>query len=231
MRTPFKTTGTKDGQTLDTQKLMRDNPVVSQGSQKTMFQSDINLSILNETSPFKLSDIHTDMTEEEHQLRKLFAVIEARRGAKASQPILPEYASGDSLLPLKNDDLRKMEGTCKISITTHAVTVTKVDYATADNLMRLKLDFEEDRQKGHYNLVRDLYISEAARMTINDAVSRVHREQAMAAFQRDEPFPQYEDYEWLEWGNDKFFEVIPPLLRLKQAVAVNPMINCFAQIR
>jgi hypothetical protein len=124
-----------------------------------------------------------------------------------------------------------MEGTSKISITTHAVTVSKVEYATADNLMRLKLDLEEGRQKGHYDLVRDSYISEAARMTINDAVSRVHREQAMVAFQRGDPFPQYEDYEWLAWENDKFFEVIPPLLRLEQAVAINPMTNCLSQIR
>ena len=68
-------------------------------------------------------------------------------------------------------------------------------------------------------------------MTINDAVSRVHREQSAQAFQRGEPFPQYQDYEWLEWTNEMFFEVIPPLLRLEQAVAVNPMTNCLAQLR
>ena len=80
--------------------------------------------------------------------------------------------------------MKKMESMGKISITTHAVTVKKVEYATAENLLTLKLELEEGRQKGHYDLVRDSYIGEVARMTINDAVSRVHREQAMAAFQK-----------------------------------------------
>jgi hypothetical protein len=226
-----------------------------------MYQSDINLSVFNETSPFKLSDMSTGMTDEERRLRQqLVAIMEAKRGAKALQPLVSGYAqmeqsanqtipiwnvsptkitnpflnrhaSGDFLIPLKGDDRRKLEGNGKISITTHAVTVTKVEYATADNLLKLKLELEEGRQKGHYDLVRDSYIGEVARMTINDAVSRTHRDQAAQAFQQGKPFPQYQDYEWLEWENEKFFEVIPPLLRLEQAVAVNPMTNCLAQLR
>jgi len=242
------------------QSLMRDNPVVSRGSQKTLFQSDINLSVFNETSPFKLSDIQPQVTDEEMQLRRKLAELETRRGvttsqsifmtnprieqsanqllpiwnvspAKGGNPFLSRHASGNFLVPSKQDDMKMAEQSGKISITTHAVTVNKVEFASSENLMRLKLDLEEGRQQGHYDLVRDSYISEAARLTINDAVSRVHKEQANAAFQQGKPFPQYQDFEWLEWTNDKFFEVIPPLLRLEQAVALNPMTNCLAQLR
>jgi len=124
---------------------------------------------------------------------------------KGVNPFLSKHVSSNFLVPSKQDDLKSAEQTGKISITTHAVTVNKVEFASAENLMRLKLDLEEGRQKGHYDLIRDSYISEAARMTINDAISRVHREQAKAAFQQGKPFPQYQDYEWLEWDNDKFF--------------------------
>jgi hypothetical protein len=99
------------------------------------------------------------------------------------------------------------------SFTTHAVEVAKVEYASYDNLMKLKVELE-GRLKGHYNLVRDSYIGEAARMTINDAVARIHATQAQQAFQKGEPYPQYQDYEWLDWMNEKFFDTIPPLLRL-----------------
>ena len=57
-----------NGEIPNNQELIRDNPLITQGSQKTIYQSDIKLSIFNETSPFKLSDIHMDMTEETHQL-------------------------------------------------------------------------------------------------------------------------------------------------------------------
>ena len=176
MKRPTKGSGKVEGKIMNTQELMRDNPVVTQGSQKTIYQSDINLSVLNETSPFKLSEIHADMTEEELQLRQQLAIMEAKRGAKASQPLFVNYAmmqqsanqtipiwnvsptkstnpflsrhaSGDFLIPLKGDDMKKMESTGKISITTHAVTVTKVEYATAENLLTLKLELEEGRQK------------------------------------------------------------------------------------
>jgi hypothetical protein len=218
------------------------------------------LSVFNETSPFKLSDIQPEITDEELQLRRKLAELESKRGVTTSQslfmtnpmieqssnqllpiwnvtptkgvnPFLSKHVSSNFLVPSKQDDLKSAEQTGKISITTHAVTVNKVEFASAENLMRLKLDLEEGRQKGHYDLIRDSYISEAARMTINDAISRVHREQAKAAFQQGKQFPQYQDYEWLEWNNDKFFEVIPPLLRLEQTVAVNPMTNCLAQLR
>jgi hypothetical protein len=65
---------------------MRDNPVITQGSHGTIYQSDINLSVFNETSPFKLSDIQADMTDEEIKLRQQLAIMEAKRGAKAPQP-------------------------------------------------------------------------------------------------------------------------------------------------
>jgi hypothetical protein len=97
--------------------------------------------------------------------------------------------------------------------------------------MKLKVELEEGRLKGHYNLVRDSYIGEAARMTINDAVSRIHMTQAQQAFQKGEPFPQYQDYEWLDWTNEKFFDTIPPLLRLEHAVAKVPMTDCLNQLR
>ena len=141
------------------------------------------------------------------------------------------HASGNFLVPTREDDLRAADKSKYFSFTTHAVEVTKVEYASYDNLMKLKLELEEGRLKGHYNLVRDSYIGEAARMTINDAVSRIHATQAQQAFQKGEPFPQYQDYEWLDWSNGKFFDTIPPLLRLEHAIAKVPMTDCLTQLR
>ena len=81
------------GRVQETQTIIRDNPVITQESQKTIYQSDINLSIFNETSPFKLSDISTNMTDEERRLRQqLVAIMKAKRGAKALQPLVSGYA-------------------------------------------------------------------------------------------------------------------------------------------
>ena len=44
-----------------------------------------------------------------------------------------------------------------------------MEYASYDNLIRLKIELDEGRLKGHYNLVRNSCIGEAVRMTINDA--------------------------------------------------------------
>ena len=86
MKTPIKSSGKGDSRVMNTQDLMMDNPVITQGSHGTIYQSDINLSVFNETSPFKLSDIQVEMTEEERKLRQQLAIMEAKRGAKAPQP-------------------------------------------------------------------------------------------------------------------------------------------------
>ena len=83
-----KTPDRRDERVLLSQNLMRDNPVISRGSQNIIYQSDINLSVLNETSPFKLSEIQPEVKEEEMQLRRKLVELESRRGITITQSLL-----------------------------------------------------------------------------------------------------------------------------------------------
>ena len=61
---------------------------------------------------------------------------------KGVNPFLNRHVSSNFLVPSKQDDLKSAEQTGKISITTHAVTVTKVEFASSENLLRFELDLE-----------------------------------------------------------------------------------------
>jgi hypothetical protein len=71
-----------------------DNPVVSQRTQQTLASSGLNISIFNESSPFKLSEISDKVNEEEEQIIKRFMEIQAKR-----EFILPTGNLGSGILP------------------------------------------------------------------------------------------------------------------------------------
>jgi hypothetical protein len=83
----LKTPDRRDDRFLLSPNLMRDNRVILRGSQKTIYPSDIILSVFNDTSPFKLSEIQPEITEEELQLRRKRAEFESKRGVTSQYDI------------------------------------------------------------------------------------------------------------------------------------------------
>ena len=118
-----------------------------------------------------------------------------------------------------------------ISVTTRQLDVSQVTYASVQNLEKFKRELDTARLEGHSHVTRQTYLSENARDTIDDAVERAHEEQAFNSFQKGEPFPQYVKYEWFDWDDKRFFDVVPALLRLEQLGTKNPMLDCIEQLR
>jgi predicted molibdopterin-dependent oxidoreductase YjgC len=105
------------------------------------------------------------------------------------------HASGKFVIPTGSQDTNLVDKSGLITVTTRALSITRLEYASIANLELFKRELETARQEGHYHVKRETYMSEDVRDTIEDAVQRAHDEQAYTAFQQGKSFPQYMKYE------------------------------------
>ena len=60
-------------------------------------------------------------------------------------------------------------------------------------------------------------------------MTRIYEEQTAMLFFSGKKLPPRTMHDWLEW-DVKFFEKVPPLLRLEQAIQEDPMSDCITQL-
>jgi hypothetical protein len=117
-----------------------------------------------------------------------------------------------------------------ISFLTKPLVIEKVEEATYETLLKMKEQVQQGRRDGHSIVDKKGYFSKLAKRTIEDILSRIYEEQNAALFYQGKSLPPRQPYDWLDWEDERFFEKIPPLLRLEHAIQEDPMSDCLTQI-
>ena len=120
------------------------------------------------------------------------------------------YSSRDFIVPERQD--LNAAGGRTISFLTKPLIIEKVEDATYENLLKMKEQVQQGCRYEHSIIDKKGYFSKIAKRTIEDIMTRIYEEQSTMLF-------YHHLHDWLDWLDDvKFFEKIPPLFRLEQAI-------------
>jgi hypothetical protein len=138
------------------------------------------------------------------------------------------YSSNEFIAPERHDV--NSAGGRTISFLTKPLVIEKVEDATYENLIKMKEQVLQGYRDGHSLIDKKGYFSKVAKRTIEDIMTRIYEEQATLLFHQGRTLPPRKIHDWLDWPDTKFFEKIPPLLRLEQAIQEDPMSDCITQL-